>query len=86
MGRLCAVCLKVIHNHGPLCGDCMTLYGGKRCQWPVEIRLLVKLYEKEHNYERNHPHNSLEAVVENHKESSVVNLMPDFYKPKSQTR
>ena len=62
--RLCAVCLKVIYNHGPLCKGCLSTYGPNRCQWPDFVRLLVKLYEKEHNYERRHPHISLDEMIE----------------------
>jgi len=62
--RLCAVCLKVIYNYGPLCSGCLALYGRNRRQWPDYVRLLVKLYEKEHNYERRHPHISLDEIIE----------------------
>lgn len=64
MGRVCAVCSKVIRSHGPLCFECMSKHGRTRSQWPDFVRFMVSDYEKQRHYERRHPHISLDALLE----------------------
>ena len=62
--RTCAVCQKPIPSHGPLCSACSAKYGHSRSQWPPFVRLMVSTRQKEIDYDRRHPHKSLDELIE----------------------
>lgn len=62
--RTCAVCQNPIPTHGPLCCACSAKYGRKRSQWPPFVRVMVSSHQSEVDFERRHPHYSLESMLE----------------------
>lgn len=63
MQRYC-VCQVPIPANRDLCVTCRKLYGVNPAEWPEWLRVWMKSYKAERDYERRHPHISLDAIIE----------------------